>query len=90
MNPFINEETWQKINLYVEIVTALPEYENGVLGDYPDFIFLGVICHVKEFDDTQYFEYDCTVTLKFQSTFDDTFEYHVLNPDGNITTIGEI
>ena len=87
MNPFIGEDTWILINTIIAKVTALPVYENGIVGDSPDFIFVGLYCHV---DNTQSPQYDCTVTLKFQSTFDDSLEFHVLTPDHKITIFGDI
>ena len=90
MNPFIDDEMWNDINRHVVSITALPIYENGIEGKYSDFIFLGVICHVQDVDNPLKNTYGCTVTLKFQSTFDDSFDYHVLDSSGNITVIGEI
>ena len=90
MNPFIDDEMWADINGHVASITALPVYENGAKGEHPDFIFLGVICHVQNVDNPLQNTYGCTVTLKFQSTFDDVYTYHVLDSNGDITIIGEL
>ena len=89
MTAFIDEERDIFLRQVIEDTTALPKYENGVLGDHPDYIYLGLLVYEK-LDASPLMEYIPTVALKFQSTYDDTYLYRMVSADYSVHTFSEV
>lgn len=87
MNAIIDEDLLDLINAIKTEVTALPVYESGETALEPDYLFAGVFVY---FDISAKTLYHPVVSIRFQSTFEDTYRYYMIDANYDVYQFSEV
>ena len=87
MNAIIDEDLLDLINAIKAEVTTLPRYDSGETASQPDYLFAGVFVY---FDISAKTLYHPIVSLRFQSTFEDTYRYYMIDTNYDVYQFSEV